>query len=128
MLHPTSRCSTHGRAQSARRFLLWVLLGLHCVGAAPVKLVQANEWFGRQEAPTDVDELPPKQAAIACEATAQQLVKHGHVQSAIRLFERARELDSKQAQVARELAVLYDQEGDDVQALKEYQKALKEDA
>jgi Tfp pilus assembly protein PilF len=85
-----------------------------------------TSWRDKPSTTASAAELPPKQAAIACQATAEQLVEHGHLDAAIGLFERARQLDAKRAKVARELAVLYDQAGADARALAEYQRALKE--
>ncbi len=73
---------------------------------------------------TPKDELPPKQAAQACLATAKELQAHGDAREAILLFERARQLDPREQQVSRYLAVLYDQQGNDTRALAEYRKAL----
>jgi Flp pilus assembly protein TadD len=69
--------------------------------------------------------LPPKEAAEACIATAKELAANGHGKEAILLFERARQLNRGERQVSRYLAVLYDQQGNDVRALAEYEKALK---
>ncbi len=41
------------------------------------------------------------------------------------LYERARQLNPQEAQVSRFLAVLYDQEGNDVRAMTEYRKSLE---
>lgn len=70
------------------------------------------------------EQLPPKKAAQACLATAKELQAHGDAREAILLFERARQLDPRQKQVSRFLAVLYDQQGNDTKALAEYRKAL----
>ncbi len=70
------------------------------------------------------EQLPPKQAAQACLATAKELQAHGDAREAILLFERTRQLDPRQKQVSRFLAVLYDQQGNDTKALAEYRKAL----
>ena len=69
------------------------------------------------------DELPPKQAAQACLATAKELQAHGDSREVILLFERARQLDPREQQVSRFLAVLYDQQGNDTRAEAEYRKA-----
>jgi Tfp pilus assembly protein PilF len=74
--------------------------------------------------PASVETLPPKQAAEACFATAQELHSHGHAHEAILLFERARQLNSREP-VSRYLAVLYDQQGNDSKALTEYRRALE---
>jgi Tfp pilus assembly protein PilF len=71
------------------------------------------------------DELPPKQAAQACLATAKELQAHGDAREAILLFERARQLDPREQQVSRYLAGLYEQQGNDTRALAEYRKALE---
>jgi Tfp pilus assembly protein PilF len=73
---------------------------------------------------SDMAELPPKQGAEACIATAQQLQANGHGKEAITLYERARKLDPRNRQISRYLAVLYDQEGNDSRAMAEYHKAL----
>jgi Tfp pilus assembly protein PilF len=70
-------------------------------------------------------ELPPREAAQACLTTAKELFDSGHDREAIQLFERARQLDPKQTQIARFLAVLYDRQHDTIHAEAEYAKALK---
>jgi Flp pilus assembly protein TadD len=75
--------------------------------------------------PNGSEELPPKEAAVACIATAKELQAHGHAPEAILLFERARQLNPREHQVSRYLAVLYDQQGNDTRALAEYRKALE---
>jgi Flp pilus assembly protein TadD len=75
-------------------------------------------------------ELPPKQAAVACVAAAQELDQKGTgpdaVKQAIALYEKARALDpAAAAGVGRRLAVLYDQLGDFSKAEAEYQPLLK---
>ncbi|MBS0207420.1 MAG: tetratricopeptide repeat protein [Planctomycetes bacterium] len=70
-------------------------------------------------------ELPPKEAAQACIKTAEDLMQNGYDREAIQLFERARQLDPKQVQVCRLLAVCYDRQGDSIHALQEFEKALK---
>jgi len=77
------------------------------------------------DAPQASPSLPPKTAAAACIATAKQLQAHGDVNEAILLYERARQLNPEERQVSRFLAVLYDQQGNDVRALAEYRKALE---
>jgi Tfp pilus assembly protein PilF len=79
----------------------------------------------RATKPDSSDTLPPKQAAEACLATAKELQAHGHAHEAILLYERARQLNSQEHEVSRFLAVLYDQEGNDVRALAEYRKSLE---
>ena len=71
------------------------------------------------------DILPPKEAAKACLRTADEMVRGGYRKEAIALYERARELDPKQQQVCRYLAVLYDISGMDSQALAEYNHAVR---
>jgi Tfp pilus assembly protein PilF len=70
-------------------------------------------------------ELPPKDAARACIACAQELEKNGGETQAIVFYERARQHDPK-CHVSQHLAVLYDRQGDFQKAQEEYQKALKE--
>lgn len=70
-------------------------------------------------------ELPPKQAAVACLAAAQELDKNGQVKEAVILYERAREQDpSSAATISRRLAVLYDLSGDFAKATSEYTALL----
>jgi Tfp pilus assembly protein PilF len=73
----------------------------------------------------DSSGLPPKEAAEACVATAQELQSKGYASEAIILYERARQLNPRQREVSRYLAVLYDQQGNDTRAQAEYNKALK---
>ncbi len=76
--------------------------------------------------PAKVDqELPPKEAAKACIATAKDLLDKGFDREATLLFERARQLDPKQTEVSRFLAVLYDRQNDPLRANAEYERALK---
>jgi tetratricopeptide (TPR) repeat protein len=75
-------------------------------------------------------ELPPKQAAVACLAAAQELDQKGRnadaSKQAIALYEKARALDpASAAGVGRRLAVLYDQLGDFSKAQAEYEPLLK---
>lgn len=76
-------------------------------------------------AATTMPVLPPKEAARACVATADELMNHGHRREAIALYERARTLDPKRTHVCRILAVLYDQDGQDASALAEYEAAIE---
>lgn len=70
-------------------------------------------------------ELPPKEAADACIATAKDLLDHGHDREATLLFERARGLDPKRTEVSRFLAVCYDRQNETVKAKTEFDSALK---
>lgn len=96
-----------------RPFLAVLVLAAPLAGATP----------GARTAPA---ELPPREGAIACLATAEELVAHGHLEAAIALFERARQLDPKRTKVARKLAVLFDRTGAESRALAEYRQALRE--
>lgn len=69
-------------------------------------------------------ELPPKDAARACLACAEEMEKTGNELQAIIFYERARAKDPK-CRVSRQLAVLYDRQGDFQKAQEEYRKALK---
>ncbi|MGH7172752.1 MAG: tetratricopeptide repeat protein, partial [Gemmataceae bacterium] len=69
-------------------------------------------------------ELPPKDAARACLACAEEMEKHGNEVQAILFYEKARHDDPK-SKVSRRLAVLYDRQGDFQKAQEEYRKALK---
>ena len=73
------------------------------------------------------DELPPKEAARACMATAEELQNSGHTQQAILLYEKARSNDPSLKSVSHHLAVLYDAQGDSTRSLAEYNKALASD-
>ena len=75
----------------------------------------------RQKTP---DELPPKETAKLCVATAEEMQKQGHPDQAIFLLEKARENDPSLPKIAHHLALLYDAQGDGTRALSEYQKAL----
>ena len=70
-------------------------------------------------------ELPPKEGAKACVATAEMLEKDGKLFEAAALYDRARTLDSSFETLTRRLAVLYDSQGAFVQADVEYQRALE---
>ena len=70
------------------------------------------------------DELPPKETAKLCVATAEQMQKQGHPDQAIFLLEKARENDPSLPKIAHHLALLYDAQGDGTRALSEYQKAV----
>ncbi len=71
------------------------------------------------------DELPPKEAARACMAAAEELQNGGQTQQAILLYEKARSKDPSLKSVAHRLAVLYDAQGDGARSLSEYNKALE---
>lgn len=78
-------------------------------------------------------ELPPKQAAVACLAAADEVAQKGKgpeaIKQAIALYEKARALDpatATSAGVGRRLAVLYDMVGDFSKAQAEYDPLLKE--
>ena len=73
------------------------------------------------------EELPPKEAARACFVAAEELQKHGQVEQAILLYEKARKNDPGLKSVAHHLAVLYDAQGDSTHSLSEYNKALESD-
>ena len=73
------------------------------------------------------EELPPKEAARACLAAAEELQNNGHVEQAIVLYEKARRNDPGLTTVSHHLAVLYDAQGDSVRSLAEYHKALEHD-
>jgi Tfp pilus assembly protein PilF len=108
---------------------IWQLVGCSSpINGSPLNALggsTASSTSGASQAtwPTG-EQLPPKQAAQACLATAKELHAHGDAREAILLFERARQLDPRQREVSRFLAVLYDQQGNDTKALAEYRKAL----
>ncbi|MCE9530045.1 MAG: tetratricopeptide repeat protein [Planctomycetes bacterium] len=69
-------------------------------------------------------ELPTKEGAKACLATAQMLEKSGKNPEAIALYEKARTSDPSHKNVCRRLAVLYDRQGEFEKAEIEYNKAI----
>jgi Tfp pilus assembly protein PilF len=87
-------------------------------GAAPAKFPTAGP---SKPAP---DELPSKQTARLCAATAEDMQKKGFTEQAIFLYEKARESDPSVPNVAHHLALLYDQQGDGSRSLNEFKKAL----
>jgi len=86
--------------------------------AAPAKFPTAGP---SKPAP---DELPSKQTARLCAATAEDMQKKGFTEQAIFLYEKARESDPAVPNVAHHLALLYDQQGDGSRSLNEFKKAL----
>lgn len=70
-------------------------------------------------------ELPPKDAARACMAAAQELQNGGHAEQAIALYEKARRNDPSLKTIAHHLAVLYSLQGDSQKSLAEYKKAVE---
>lgn len=70
------------------------------------------------------DELPAKQSARLCTATAEDMQKKGFNEQAIFLYEKARESDPAAPNVAHHLALLYDQQGDGSRSLNEFKRAL----
>ena len=72
-------------------------------------------------------ELPPKEAARACLAAAEEMQNSGHVEQAILLYEKARTNDPSLKTVSHHLAVLYEAQGDSARSLAEYNKALESD-
>ncbi|MEX0818062.1 MAG: tetratricopeptide repeat protein, partial [Pirellulaceae bacterium] len=77
--------------------------------------------------PFQETELSPKQAAQACITTAEKLEAAGHRREAIGLYQRARQHRPQAIDYSRRLAVLYDQEGDSANALREYGEAIAAD-
>lgn len=105
---------------------LGMLTGCTASGLAPLGM--GGLWKSSEEAErlaTPRGELPPKEAAKACMAAAEELQKNGHADQAIVLYEKARTHDPSLASVSHRLAVLYDAKNDSVRALAEYKKALE---
>ncbi len=109
------------------------LLGLSsCLGCATPGLV-SSPFTGLSKAaaeesdlPKDVPgELPPKEAARACMAAAEQMQNNGNAPQAILLYEKARRNDPSLKSVSHHLAALYDAQGDSTRSLAEYTKALE---
>ncbi len=117
------------------RFLCFALLGfvswLGCAnpGLFPAKSAALAPSADGEPSAAEAthDELPPKEAAHACLAAAEELQKGGHAEQAIALYERARSHDPSLKFIAHRLAVLYDAQGDSVRSLAEYNKALESD-
>lgn len=114
------------RAASSLAGVLGGLIAIMAMAAEPAATWRPWRIFQRgRPHPASSQELPPRQAAAACIATARQLEQRGHRREAILLYERARQLDPSQQQVCRSLAVLYDLEGAHAEAWREYQRALQ---
>ena len=117
------------------RFLLLGTLGfatwLGCAspGFSPLKTTTPATSYDSESTDSrqPVGELPPKEAARACLAAAEEMQKGGHVEQAIALYEKARTNDPNLKSVAHHLAVLYDAQGDSARSLSEYNKALESD-
>lgn len=95
-------------------------------GGTPTGLLIGPEHAAKAPA----TELPPKEAAVACLAAADEVAQKGKgpdaVKQAISLYEKARSLDpAASAGVGRRLAVLYDMVGDFSKAQAEYDPLLK---
>lgn len=104
-------------------------LGCSSSGLTPLKipgLSKASDSDGDAPAPRR-EELPPKDAAKACMAAAQELQNSGHAEQAIALYEKARKNDPDLKSVSHRLAVLYDSQGDSTRALVEYKRAVQAD-
>jgi Tfp pilus assembly protein PilF len=71
------------------------------------------------------EELPPKEAARACLAAAEQMQNSGQTAQAIGLYEKARRNDPGLKFIAHHLAVLYDIQGDSTRSLAEYKLAIE---
>jgi Flp pilus assembly protein TadD len=117
------------------RFLLLGLFGfvswLGCASPGFSPLKTASLTTSSDSDPTasiqPQGELPPKQKALACLVTAEELQKSGHSEQAILLYEKARSNDPTLKCVAHRLAVLYDAQGDSARSLSEFNKALESD-
>jgi Tfp pilus assembly protein PilF len=100
-----------------------------CAGSGITSWSAASLWNSENSenktAATPRGELPPKEAARACMAAAEELEKNGHNSEAIVLYEKARSKDAGLKAVPHHLAALYDAEGDSTHALEEYRKALE---
>src|SRR5437868_5304125 len=68
--------------------------------------------------------LSPSLAAKACFATAESLEQQNYPSEAVSQYEKARGYDPNLPEVAKRLAVLYDQLGLPFKAVEEFQKAL----
>ncbi len=104
-------------------------LGCATSSLAPSQFTGLSKTFAEEsDLPKNTsDELPPKDAARACMAAAEELQNNGHTQQAIPLYEKARNYDPSLKSVSHHLAVLYDAQGDSTRSLAEYNKALESD-
>jgi Tfp pilus assembly protein PilF len=114
--------------------LCWVgmLCLVSCSGCATSSFVPSNIAGLWKSSPAESDtpksangDLPPKDAARACVAAAEEMENNGHTQQAILLYEKARSNDPSLKSVSHHLAVLYDAQGDSARSLAEYNKALE---
>lgn len=103
-----------------------VLVGPWGCAHLPDNLVLKSVNAPRAEPPAETSvELPARESARVCLRTAAEFEKNGQAEEAVRLFEKARELDPKWAQEAgRRLAVLYDTLGEFGKADAEYDRLL----
>ena len=116
-----------------KHWLAAVAIGLACcLGCATSELTPSSlaGWSKSSAPDADAaknlhDELPPKEAAKACMAAAEELEKGGHAEQAVFLYEKAQSHDPDLKTVSHRLAAIYDAQGDGVRALAEYQKALQ---
>jgi Flp pilus assembly protein TadD len=107
------------------RFILSGLLAALASGCFTLgKTIPTGEQASDLKAPEKL-QLPPRDGARACLATAEMLEKNGNLLEATALYDRARSLDPAYESVSRRLAVLYDCQGAFVQADAEYQRALQ---
>jgi Tfp pilus assembly protein PilF len=115
------------------RFLLLGTLGvatwMGCAspGFSPMKTVLPAESSDSESTAfrQPQGELPPKEAARACLAAAEELQNSGHAEQAIALYEKARRNDPSLKSVSHHLAVLYDAQGDSARSLSEFNKSLE---
>ena len=105
-----------------RFYFAGLLLLASCLGCTAVSLVPSQ--LAGLSKPA-AEELPPKEAARACMAAAEQLQNGGHIEQAIELYEKARTHDPSLKSIAHHLAVLYDAQGDSARSLAEYNKAIE---
>ncbi len=104
-------------------------LGCASTGGVPARIA------GLSKAPAEPPEvskrpqgeLPPKEAARACMAAAEELQNNGHLPQAALLYEKARANDPSLKSVSHRLAVVYDAQGDSTRAMMEYNRALAAD-
>lgn len=106
-----------------KRCLAVVAIGLACcLGCATSELTPPNLAGWSKSSPdadaakNSHDELPPKEAAKACMAAAEELEKGGHAEQAVFLYEKAQSHDPELKTVSHRLAAIYDAQGDGVRA------------
>jgi Tfp pilus assembly protein PilF len=111
---------------------LFSLAGVGCLHSSTVPSgIAGGGWSdsltsGGHSTPPPSQDLPPKSAAVANLTLAESLEKQGKDTDAIEYYERARQLDpGLNDRASRRLAVLYDRNDNQAQALIEFKDLLR---